>query len=104
MSLATEGRYDLAVDTDALRHAGAQYSEIADNLRRIAERLDNCLMDLKDSSWTTGAGKAFQTMVSTGWKDNVEKYADLLDTLRKIMEESAGTYDDLIQEVERTKL
>ena len=62
MSLATEGRYDLAVDTDALRHAGAQYSEIADNLRRIAERLDNCLMDLKDSGWTTGAGKAFQTI------------------------------------------
>lgn len=104
MSLATEGRYDLAVDTDALRQAGRDYGDIAQDLRSLAERLDNCLIDLRDSGWTTGAGKAFQTMVSTGWKDNVEKYAALLDTLEKIMDEAAGTYEDLIQEVERTKL
>lgn len=104
MSLATEGNYDLAVDTEALRTAGGEYAKIAEELRSLAEKLDNCLTDLRDSGWTTGAGKAFQTMVSTGWKDNVEKYADLLDTLQKIMEESAGSYEDLIQEVERTKL
>ena len=104
MSLATEGRYDLAVDTAVLRQAGMEYARIAQDLRSLAERLDNCLVDLRDNGWTTGAGKAFQTMVSTGWKDNVEKYAGLLDTLQKIMEESAGSYEELIEEVERTKL
>lgn len=105
MALAYEGNTDLAFDTTVLRDYGNRYSEIAKDLRNMASKLDDCLRDLKDSGWTTPAGSAFQKMAQTNWKDNIEKYADLLDTLKDILDQASKKYDNLVtNHIEKTKI
>lgn len=104
MALATEGKYDLAVDTNVLRQCGKEYADIGEQLLDLSKELDACLTELKDNGWTTNAGKTFQKMVDATWEENIRKYADLLSTLNNILQESAQSYDDLIQEAEHTVL
>ena len=105
MALAYESNTDLAYDTDVLRKCGEDYKKIADDLREMAKKLNDLLTDLKNNGWTTPAGSAFQEMVETDWEENIEKYANLLDTLQKILNESADKYDHLTTDhIEKTKL
>lgn len=96
MALAYEGNTSLAFDTDALRKCGTEYADVSKELSEMASKLDGYLTQLKSSGWTTPAGTAFHAMVNTNWKTNVDKYADLLDTLQGILEEAATQYDDLV--------
>jgi len=60
---------------------------------------------LSESGWTTPAGTAFHKMTQTNWKNNIEKYADLLDTLDDILVQASKKYDDLVVNyIEKTKL
>lgn len=96
---------DLAFDTGALRQYGSEYANIAKELRDMATKLDNCLSDLKENGWTTPAGTAFHKMTETNWKNNIEKYAALLDTLKSILDDAANQYDQLVSNhIEQTKL
>lgn len=105
MGLAFEGNTNLAFDTGVLRQKGAEYGNIAKELRKMSKDLDNCLTDLINDGWTTPAGTAFHKMVETNWEENIEKYADLLDTLKEILETAARDYDNLVHNhIERTKL
>ncbi|MFS0675160.1 WXG100 family type VII secretion target [Ornithinibacillus sp. 179-J 7C1 HS] len=105
MALAHEGNTDLAFDTDALRKYGKQYGSIADDLRKMSDRLEKLLAELKGAGWTTPAGTAFHKMVNTNWRENIDKYADLLDTLQNILESAASKYDNLVENhIEKTKL
>lgn len=105
MNLAYEGNTDLAFDTDELKKCGEDYGKVAENLRQMASKLDASLNQLKSSGWTTPAGTAFHDMVDTNWKDNIEKYADLLDTLDGILDEAATKYEDLeTNHIETTQL
>ena len=81
MAIAYEGNTDLAFDTGVLRKAAREYKEIATELRGLSSDLDRLLQTLKDSGWTTPAGTAFYEMTNTNWEKNIEKYANLLDTL-----------------------
>ena len=105
MSLAYEGNTDLAFDTTVLREYGNRYGQIAEDLRNMSSRLDDCLTQLKESGWTTPAGSAFQKMVETNWEENIKKYADLLDTLESILQQAAKEYDNLVvNHIEKTKI
>lgn len=105
MALAYEGNTDLAFDTTILREYGNRYAQIAKDLRSMAQRLDNCLQTLEDSGWTTPAGVAFHKMAKTNWEENIEKYADLLDTLKDILDQASNKYDNLItNNIEKTKI
>lgn len=105
MALAHEGNTDLAFDTTVLRNYGNRYSQIANDLRGMSSRLDDCLQELKESGWTTPAGTAFHKMAQTNWEENIEKYADLLDTLKDILDQAAKKYDNLVSDhIEKTKL
>jgi len=103
MALAYEGNTDLAFDTTVLRNCGSKYTEIAEKLRNMATNLDDCLSELEKSGWTTPAGTAFHKMTKTNWQENIEKYADLLDTLSEIIEQASNEYDTLVTEhIEKT--
>lgn len=105
MALSYERSTSLAFDTDALRKYGDEYRKIADDLRVMANKLDNCLSELSNSGWTTPAGQEFEKLVKTNWSENIEKYAALLDTLRNILYSAADEYDDLVvNHIEKTKL
>ncbi len=105
MALAYEGNTDLAFDTEILREYGNKYGDIAENLRTLAKDLDNCLTDLSKDGWTTPAGKEFLSMTQINWEENIDKYADLLDTLKDILNQAAGKYEDLaVNHIEKTKL
>ncbi len=105
MSIDNQGNTDLAFDTDVFRNSANQYKNVADEMRSMASRLNSLLLTLKSSGWTTPAGTAFQSMVDTNWKQNIDKYAALLDTLCQILIESAGRYDTLMETcVRQTKL
>ena len=105
MALAHEGNTDLAFDTTVLRNYGNQYAEIAKSLRSMASKLDTCLQQLEESGWTTPAGTAFHKMAQTNWEENIEKYADLLDTLKDILDQAAQKYDNLVTDyIEKTKI
>lgn len=105
MALANEGNTDLAFDTTALRQYGSRYGQIAKDLRGMSTRLDNCLTELKESGWTTPAGTAFHKMAQTNWEENIEKYADLLDTLKDILDQASAKYDNLVtNHIEMTKI
>lgn len=105
MALAYEGNTDLAFDTTVLRDYGNRYAEIAKSLRSMASKLDDCLQELEDSGWTTPAGTAFHKMAQTNWEDNIEKYADLLDTLKDILDQASKKYDSLVtNHIEKTKI
>ncbi len=105
MALAHEGNTDLAFDTTVLRDYGNRYAEIAKSLRSMASKLDDCLQELEDSGWTTPAGTAFHKMAQTNWEDNIEKYADLLDTLKDILDQASKKYDNLVtNHIEKTKI
>lgn len=105
MPLAYESNTDLAFDTTELRNSGAKYASIATELREMSKKLDDCLVELKNSGWTTPAGTAFQKMAETNWEDNIEKYAALLDTLKNIIENAASQYEGLVTNyIEQTKL
>lgn len=97
MPLAYESNVDLAFDTMALREYGNRYGAIADDLRIMANKLDTCLQVLKDSGWTTPAGTAFYKMTDTNWKKNIDKYADLLDTLKDILNQASIEYENLVR-------
>lgn len=104
-ALAYESNTDLAFDTDALRECANDYGDVAETIRTLATELDQCLENLSKSGWTTGAGKAFQKMAETNWKENMEKYADLLDTLKAILTRACVKYDNLSTDyIETTKL
>ena len=75
--LAYEGNTDLAFDTAVFTECGRRYGQAAGKLRRLASGLDDCLTELAESGWTTGAGKEFQEMTRVNWKENIEKYAKL---------------------------
>lgn len=105
MTLAHEGNTDLAFDTTVLRDYGNRYAEIAKSLRSMSSKLDDCLQELEDSGWTTPAGTAFHKMAQTNWEDNIEKYADLLDTLKDILDQASKKYDSLVtNHIEKTKI
>lgn len=105
MILSNEGNTDLAFDTITLKDCGNRYAEIAKELRTMSTKLDDCLQELEDSGWTTPAGTAFHKMAQTNWNANIEKYADLLETLNNIMVEACQKYDDLVvNNIEKTHL
>lgn len=105
MALAHEGNTNLAFDTAVLQDYGNRYGQIAEDLRNMATNLDNCLQELKDNGWTTPAGTAFYKMTQTNWKDNIDKYANLLDTLKNILAQAATEYDNLVtNHIEKTKI
>lgn len=105
MTIAYERNTSLAVDTNVLSKCGDEYLDIANQLIDMATELDNCLLDLKENGWTTEAGSAFQKMTETNWKQNIEKYADLLITLDGILKSATTKYEDLItNHIEQTKL
>jgi WXG100 family type VII secretion target len=96
MALAYEGNTSLAFDTTALRQYGSEYGNIAGDLRAMSDKLEACLKELTDSGWTSPAGTAFHKMVNTNWRDNIEKYAALLDTLNSILQNAALQYESLV--------
>lgn len=105
MSLSYERNTDLAFDTNVLKNCADQYEQVAEKLRAMATKLDNALLELSQSGWTTPAGTAFHKMTQTSWKDNIEKYAALLDTLKKILYEGNSQYENLVSNyIETTKL
>lgn len=105
MALANEGNTSLAFDTTTLRQYGNRYGQIAQKLRGMAANLDSCLVELKENGWTTPAGTAFHKMTETNWKDNIEKYADLLETLNEILNQASTQYGDLVtNHIQKTKL
>ena len=105
MALAYEGNTDLAFDTTTLRAYGERYSSIAEELRGMAKQLYKLLDDLASDGWTTPAGVEFQELAKTNWEENIDKYADLLDTLKDIIIEACTSYDNLTaQHIEKTKL
>ena len=105
MALAYEKNVDLAYDTEVFRTCGARYGELATNLRDLAGKLETCLSDLKSTGWTTPAGSTFYELTQTHWRDNIEKYAKLLDTLKETLEAAARDYEDLSENyIEKTKL
>lgn len=104
MELQYEGNTDLAFDTTVMRAYGQKYADIAETLREMAESLDSTLETLANEGWTTPAGSAFHKMTQTNWKDNIEKYADLLDTLKNIINTSCKEYESLVSNhIEKTK-
>ena len=105
MAITHELKTSLGFDTEVFRKCGKEYAEIAANLRTMSKELDDCLTDLKNDGWTTEAGSAFQKLVDTSWRKNIEKYASLLVTLESILIEAAKEYDNLVDEhIEKTKL
>ncbi|MCA1054932.1 WXG100 family type VII secretion target [Rossellomorea aquimaris] len=105
LALSYERNTDLAFDTTALKEYGNRYAHIAQDLREMSKKLDNSLVDLNASGWTTPAGSAFHKMVNANWRDNIEKYAALLDTLKDILDAASKEYDDLVENhIERTKI
>ena len=102
MTIAYESNTDLGFDTEMLRKAGKEYKGVASELRTMAQELDRLLCDLKNSGWTTPAGNAFHEMTNTNWKDNIEKYARLLDMLNEALIASADEYDELMSSYVRT--
>lgn len=105
MALSYEGNTDLAFNTDELRQCGIQYSNIATDLRDMSNKLDKCINDLKSNGWTTPAGTAFYKMVNMNWRDNIEKYAALLDTLKIILDDAATQYESLVENnINKTKV
>ena len=105
MALQNEGNTSLAFDTQVLRDYGKKYGQIADRLRNLASDLDDCLSTLTQSGWTTEAGKTFESLVDTNWQKNMNKYANLLDTLETILGQAATEYENLEDNhIEKTKL
>lgn len=105
MALAYEGNTSLAFDTTVLKQYGNRYGQIAAELREMSTNLDNCLSELKESGWTTPAGTAFHKVAETNWAENIEKYADLLDTLKEILNQASTQYGDLVtNHIEKTKI
>lgn len=105
MALAHEGNTNLAFDTTVLSQYGKKYGQIATELRQMSKDLDGCLADLASDGWTTPAGKLFQKLAKTNWEENIEKYANLLDTLKEIMDTAVSDYEDLVtNHIEKTKL
>ena len=107
MALAYEGNTDLAFETTVLGDCATKYSGIATDLRTLSADLDKCLQDLTDekTGWSTPAGTAFHKMTQINWEENIEKYADLLDTLCEILQEAVKDYDNLTtNHIEKTKL
>lgn len=105
MALAYEGNTDLAYDTTTLRTYGERYAAIAEELRSMARQLDTLLSNLAEDGWTTPAGVEFQDLAKTNWEENIDKYADLLDTLKEILVEACNSYDNLTtNHIEKTKL
>lgn len=104
MELQYEGNTDLAFDTTVMRAYGQKYADIAEDLRDMADALDRTLAALTSEGWTTPAGSAFYKMTQTNWKDNIEKYASMLDTLKQIIDSATSDYDSLVtNHIEKTK-
>lgn len=105
MALDAIPNTDLAYDTAVFRQCASAYGQTSDNLRVLVQELTECLHTLTESGWTTPAGIAFLDMVDMNWARNIEKYADLLDTLQEILVDAADKYDELTSlYIERTKL
>lgn len=98
MAIAYEGNTDLAFDTGVLKKAAREYKKVAEDLRDMASKLDSLLLELKEEGWTTPAGTAFYKMTDTNWKQNIGKYAALLDSLDNILNKAASEYENLITE------
>ena len=105
MALSDELNTNLAYDTDVFRECGVQYGKVAEDLRLMSNELDICLTELKNNGWTTPAGTAFHKMVNTNWRENITKYATLLETLKSVLIRSAFQYDTLTSDyITSTKL
>lgn len=105
MALSFEANTDLAFDTDELKQCAYMYAQVADAMRTMATDLDQCLANLAESGWTTDAGKAFHEMSQTNWKENINKYADLLDMLKEVLDDASTQYNTLVSDhIEKTKL
>ncbi len=105
MSLANETNTSLAFDTTVMSECGRRYEKVATELRTMAKKLDQCLATLIDSGWTTPAALAFKDLADTNWEENIEKYAALLDTLKRIIDDAVNQYGGLVTDhIEKTKL
>ncbi len=102
---AFEGNTSLSFDTGVLTDAAGKYLEYAEELREQVKELDDLLNDLKDTGWTTQAGKDFQEMAKINWGENIEKYAKMLEMLSKVLTDAAGEYDSLVDNnIRQTKV
>ena len=97
MSISNEN-CDLGYNTEELRACGKEYRDIGGKLRTMAKELNNCLVELKESGWTTGAGAAFQEMAQVNWEENIDKYADFLETLEDALNHASTKYETLSSE------
>lgn len=98
MSLAYEGNTDLAFNTEELRACGDEYYNVAMNLRSMLAQINECIIVLKETGWTTEAGEVFAKIVNSNWSDNIKKYILLLENLKIILYKAADKYDCLVTE------
>lgn len=96
---------DLAFDTSVMSECAKEYENIGADLKALADKLQASLSQMTGSGWTTKGGKAFEKMVDANWNANIQKYVDLLETLKCILEESVREYEDLVsQQLEKVKI
>lgn len=96
---------DLAFDTTVMSECAKEYENIAEDLKALADKLQTSLNQMTGSGWTTKGGKAFEKMVDADWNTNIQKYTDLLETLKSILEEAVREYEDLVsQQLEKVKI
>lgn len=105
MELSSEKNVDLGYDTDLIRDTAKVFADNASLIRDLMDKMDTCLTNLTSTEWTTNAGKAFEAMVDSNWKQNMNRYAGLLEMFDQALRESADKYDELTTDyIETTKL
>lgn len=102
--IAYEGNNDLSFDTEVFDRAAKVYREKSEQLGMIKNDLLNMIEQLKDGGWKSAAGKAFYGNLHANWADDIQRYADLMETLAECIEEASRAYEDLKNEAAALKI
>lgn len=95
---------DLKFCTDAMGTAVENYTETADKMSELRDKLEKEIDTLASTDWQSDAGQKFADTYQNTWAQNVGKYVEVLRELADILSKAAKEYDQLVEKANTLKI
>ncbi len=90
------------VNTDGLESSASELTKCAEDLKNLRDRMDKAMDHLRTAGWQGKGEDAFEAIVRDKLGEMMSQYADLIDTLSKLLNETVVVlYKELAEEAKK---
>lgn len=92
---------DFKVDTDAFQTAISKYDSEIKEINKIKQNINGTLGTLRDNGWNSKAGEAALKEFEALCTNNIDKYINILETLKGVLSQSGTEFENLADEISK---